>query len=167
MASAATALVPGTAVMGIPIAMDPTDALTWCVSIAAGEVAYLTQKVQELTEEQLIARPRHSSREYGLAGTGKDGDGEKDLKRVELGPDALHLLIVERQAAVDRLAKLAKMALDAGVAERQVRLAEQQGDMIYSILSRFMEAVGLTSKQRTIAEQVLPDILLTLEAPAS
>lgn len=146
-------------VMGNPISMEPADALTWCVSIAAGEVAYLTHRIHQLDHEDVIGRPRTSKRE---AGEGEKG--HKDIKSVELGPDALNILIAERQRAVDRLARLSKMALDAGVAERQVQLAERQGDVLVAAIEGVMEAIGLTPKQLVKLEAALPQVLLQMES---
>jgi hypothetical protein len=57
----------------------------------------------------------------------------------------------------DRVAKIAKAALDAGVAERQVRMAEEYGDLLY----RFIQGIfgdpelALTPTQ----QERLPDLL--------
>lgn len=147
--------------MGVPIQMEPTDALLWCVSITAGEVAWLTDRMQTLTEETWTERPVSTSREVG------EGEkGYKDMRTTAYGPKDLALVIRERQRAVDRLARFAKMAIDAGVAERTVALAERQGDIIAHVLGQFMERIGLTSKQLATAERVLPALLLELESPA-
>ena len=43
----------------------------------------------------------------------------------------------------DRLAKVAKMAIDAGVAERQVKIAEAEGQEVYRIVEDAINACGL------------------------
>lgn len=151
-------------IMGTPQEMEPVDALLWCVSICAGEVSYFTDQLQKLEEHELIERPETSVHE---AGEGEKGS--KDLRTETKGPAQLHLLIRERQRAVDRLAKTAKMALDAGVAERQVALAERQGDMIAHVLQAVLTRLGITPDRtpKTVArlEAIMPEVLLSLESP--
>jgi hypothetical protein len=57
----------------------------------------------------------------------------------------------------DRVARIAKAAIDAGVAERQVRLAEEYGELLAGLLRRIFDDrdLGLTTKQRA----QLPDVL--------
>lgn len=145
--------------MGVPLEMEPTDALLWCVAIAAGEVQYLSQRVGELTEEELIGRPSRISREWG---TGERG--RKDVRTREAGEHQLHILVKERQGAVDRLARFSKMAIDAGVAERQVRLAEAQAGMLAALITGVMDDIAITAKQRRALESALPARLMALEA---
>jgi hypothetical protein len=66
-------------------------------------------------------------------------------QHAERGVDALiadsNLARLEREER-DRAGKLAKTALDAGIAERQVRLAERQGELIVQVLEQFATALG-------------------------
>ena len=57
----------------------------------------------------------------------------------------------------DRVARISKAALDAGVAERQVRLAEHYGEQLARLLSAIFEdpELGLNGRQRA----QLPDTL--------
>lgn len=50
------------------------------------------------------------------------------------GESQVHPFVREYEQALERRAKFAKMALDAGVAERQTYLAEQQGEMIADVI---------------------------------
>jgi hypothetical protein len=145
--------------MGVPVEMEPVDALLWCVAIAAGEVQYLSARVGELSEEELIGRPTTITRERG-----RGERGRKDLRTTQGGPHELHVLVKERQRAVDRLARFSKMALDAGVAERQIRVAEAQAGMLAALITGVMEDIGATKKQMTLLESSLPSRLLALEA---
>lgn len=47
----------------------------------------------------------------------------------------------------DRCARYCKLAIDAGLAERQVRLAEQQGRLLEHVLSGVLGDLGLTDEQ--------------------
>jgi hypothetical protein len=65
----------------------------------------------------------------------------------------------------DRVAKVAKACLDAGVAERQVRLAERYGELLAGVLKAMFEdpELGLTGAQRKKLPDVTRRHLLALE----
>ena len=56
------------------------------------------------------------------------------------------LVIIEAQER-DRAARFAKLALDAGIAERQVRIAERQGAILEQVLIGVLDELGLTDAQ--------------------
>lgn len=125
-------------IMGEELDVEPHEALLQCVRIAAGEVAYASSKVAEL-EEPLIS--------------------------TMFGPKP-DVWIMIRQQATDRLAHYAKLALAAGVAERQVQLAERYGDLIAQVLRGVMDELKLTPAQ----EKRAPGIVrkqLALVTPAA
>lgn len=59
----------------------------------------------------------------------------------------------------EMLTKVAKAAVDAGVEERKVRLAEQQGAMMLQAFNAVFDALGLSVAQRRLVPQVVPQIL--------
>jgi hypothetical protein len=63
----------------------------------------------------------------------------------------------------DRLTRSSKAALDAGVAERQVRLAEQWGQIIASVMSSVLDDLHLTPGQQKRAPAVVQRVLLAAE----
>jgi hypothetical protein len=67
----------------------------------------------------------------------------------------------------DRVARIAKAALDAGVAERQVRLAERVGAELAEVLGAVFDdaALALTQKQRARLPEVLRRHLTALDGP--
>lgn len=56
-----------------------------------------------------------------------------------------HVLIVMLGEWTDRLAKFSKLALDAGVAEREVRLHEEQGRLVVAVLRRVLDHYGINA----------------------
>lgn len=46
----------------------------------------------------------------------------------------------------DRLAKVAKMCIDVGLAERQIRIAETQAMMIVTVMRRIFDDLGISSR---------------------
>lgn len=141
------------AVMGTAIDVDPMDALLWCVRITAGEVAYSSQKVADLEEAQVVVRPT----------TTLDREGGRITQEVTTGPEELNLWIKVRQQAVANLAKFSKMALDAGVAVRQVALAEQAGEGLASAFRSLLDGLNLTAEQEEKAPGLVRDALVMLE----
>jgi len=146
------------AVMGQALDVDPMDALLWCVRITAGEVAYATEKVQALREEDEIVR--QETRVLREGGGPMVADEE-----THTGPEELNLWIKVRQASTERLAKFAKMALDAGVAERQVRAAEFAGEGLASAIRSILVGLDLTYEQELRAPDLVREALETLEGP--
>lgn len=69
------------------------------------------------------------------------------------GAAQLHPFVVEYHRLLAERAKLAKMAIDAGVAERQVRIAEQQGAVIVEVLQATLNELGV---------EVTPDVAATV-----
>lgn len=145
--------------MGVAIPLEPADALAQCIAIAAGEVAYLTMKVQEVDAEDVLARPQEDRVEdfSGDSGWVKRARTKKAKE--------LNVWIRERQRAVDRLARLSKMAIDCGVAERQIALAEQQAEAFALAIQTLMGKLNLTNKQQALMAEALPAILYSLETP--
>jgi hypothetical protein len=56
----------------------------------------------------------------------------------------------------DRCANFATKAIAAGLAERQVRLAEQQGAMLYAVLNAVLGDLNLSPQQEALVGEVVP-----------
>jgi hypothetical protein len=63
----------------------------------------------------------------------------------------------------DRTARIAKAALDAGVAERMVRLAESYGELIAALIGNILGDLRLTVEQHERAPEIVRRRLLELE----
>jgi hypothetical protein len=114
--------------------LAPTDAMLMCVRDTAAFVSYCKRQVADLDEGKLIVKG-------------------------ELTAWAR----LQRQGTQD-LAKFSKMALDANVAERQVRLAERMGELLAGAMEEVLDALGLDAKQRAKAVKVYGGALARLEA---
>jgi hypothetical protein len=55
----------------------------------------------------------------------------------------------------DRCANFAAKAITAGLAERQVRLAERQGELIVQVLTAVFDDLGLSEEQQEVAPDVI------------
>jgi hypothetical protein len=114
--------------LGIPVQTDPQQALLEQVWEAAGNVAFLRERVQAL--EVSVAGPDHL------------GDGRP------------HVLVVMYGEERDRLSKIAKMALDAGVAAKFVTIAERQADAIVSVINAVLDGLDLDDAQRERGREI-------------
>lgn len=59
----------------------------------------------------------------------------------------------------DRCVRFAKTAHDMGIAEQQVRLAEQQGELLADAINRILGRLDLTAQQLARVPEVVPAVL--------
>jgi hypothetical protein len=64
----------------------------------------------------------------------------------------------------DRLAKTAKLAVDAGVAEKHIKLVEQAGQDIARLITGILDDLRLTRTQQAIRAEVIRRHLMALDA---
>ena len=114
---------------GLPVETDPHQALLDEVQRTAGHVEWLGQIVRGLEERQLTR---------GVTKTVEHADGT----RVVEARAAVNVWLKLYQDERDRLVRVAKAAIDAGVAERQVRLAEAQAQRIAQTVSAILRDLG-------------------------
>lgn len=107
---------------GLPREIDPHDALLEEVHRAAGAVSWLGQIVAVLHDDK--------------------GDLVESTMFGEQPSVWLKLYQQERE----QLRRVAKTAIDAGIAERQVRLAEQQGELIAQVIRGVLEDLGVADR---------------------
>jgi hypothetical protein len=144
-------------VMGMPIDIDPLDALLQVIRITAGEVEYCTNQVWSLEPDAAIVRD--------VEETMREAHGhhaESYEERKQSSTMSLHVWIKARQDAMDRLARYCKMAIDCGIAERQVQLAENLGSSIGRLISAVLGDMALTPAQAERAPEVVRHHMLQL-----
>lgn len=131
---------------------DPGELLLRLVAQSARRAAYYAELLRQQQERDaettgvaqgLAELPRELRGLIGfkIAAAGKDGD-------LYAAEEAIRGLVVLEAQERDRCARFAKLALDAGIAERQVRLAEQQVDMVAAALSAAIAELGLSERQQ-------------------
>jgi hypothetical protein len=104
--------------LGFSIEMEPDDLMLNTVYLAAGALAFATQRAAAIEEK----------------------DYETDGARIAQARLA---------DAMDRSARVAKMAMDAGISDRRIRLAQRWGESIASVIEDAM---------RDMAEVFPPDV---------
>lgn len=129
--------------------IDPSQALLDLVQWTAGEVEFWRNKVRVLAEENEAALTWGETKtEFGF-----ERGQVKDVTTSEGGAHVAYRMLY---AAQDRLAQYAAAALRAGVEERRVRLAEQQGDLVAMAIRRILAALGLSPEQEALVVEVVP-----------
>lgn len=108
------------ATYGLPIEIDPLDALLGELHRTAGHVAWLAGIVADLDE-----------------GAGRDGL----MVDTMVGKQPSHWLQLYRQER-SHLAGVARACLAAGVEERRVKLAEQQAELVAEAFRGFARELG-------------------------
>jgi hypothetical protein len=148
--------------MGDPVSIHPLDALLRLVSLAAGEVNYFTLLIRALElDEVSVQYEKTRPLSYG-----KEGESSSEEVKERTSQADLHLWVTARQSSMDRLAKYSKMALDAGIDERRVRMAEHTGEMIIKVLQHFSDGLSLTAEQRRQVPQAVRSALTLIEGTA-
>jgi len=81
--------------------------------------------------------------------------------------EAVRALVQLEAAERDRCVRFAKTAHDMGIAEREVRLAEQQGAILAGAIKQILERLELTDAQRELVPTVVPAVLRAIQAGAA
>jgi hypothetical protein len=148
--------------------IDPATALLWCVTLTAQKVHWLDAQIGALEEAGIPAygRPvKITKKEVTVAVGGNSGSELVPTTVEEYDHEQIHFLIKERDIAVEYLARYSKMAIDAGIAERIVHMAEQLADLLAPFLEGIFddEELALTAKQRKALPAVTGRHLKALE----
>lgn len=131
--------------MGVPLDVEPHEALLECIRIAAGEVQYASMRIAELDESEAVGAARAT-----LTRPLKEEKGAEDpahlVEEVRLEAPQLHVWIRVRQHAMDRLVNYSATALKAGLEERVVRVAERQGHMLAEAIRGVLRDLGVADR---------------------
>lgn len=135
--------------LGDPADVDPGEALLYCVALASQELKWIRTRLGHVTE------PTHLTPVGNLGGPQKGWVGMQE---------EFDIWVQAQQAAVERLARYSKMALDAGVAERMVSLAEKMGEFIAPLIGGVVAELQLTPAQQEKLPAIVERNMLQLEA---
>jgi hypothetical protein len=145
--------------MGVPVDVSPEDALTMALRITAGEVKYCDQQIARLSEDELFERPLRVV-------TTELSDGEVLVQETR-DAEVISRWQQLRAAALDRMARYAKMALDVGIEERTVKMREGQAAMIARFFESVMGEIELTPEQQEILAPTMRRHLELIEGQAT
>jgi hypothetical protein len=135
--------------------VDPGEILLRLVSQSANRA----QLYARLLQEQYETAAAGGTSAHGLPADVSALIGHKysttmDGDRVPVEEAIRGLVQLEAQER-DRCASFAAKAVAAGLAERQVRLAERQGELIVQVLRAVFDELDLTDGQREVAPDVI------------
>ena len=137
---------------GLPVVIDPHTALLDELHRTAGAVAWLGAIVADLDQDDVTW------------GRTRDKTGGEDRGTTyEARPNAwVQLWQTERRHLID----VAKACVNAGIEERRVRLAEDAGRVLASVISAVLGRLELTSEQQARVSVVVPEELRRAVTPA-
>jgi len=118
--------------------ISPWEALLKSVRLSAGRAEWVDAQLREATRRN---------------------DGEESAAEVRIW-------LKESRDERTHLAKVAKAAIDAGVAERLVRNVELEGQLVAEVIGRVLDKLALDPAMRVLAFEEAHRQLLVLEAPS-
>lgn len=140
------------ATYGLPLDVSPTEALLDEVRYTAGHVAWLREKVREIEDANLTWGVTEQAEKTATEFPGVD-------TIYSAKPNVwLELYYRERKHLVD----VTKAAISAGIEERRVRLAEQQGALVAQVIRSILSDLNLTADQEAQVSEIVPRHLRAL-----
>lgn len=140
---------------GLSREIDPRDALLEEVWRTAGAVDWLSKKVAELKDEEVV---------WGVTevkqSTGKDGNSVTESAELNVW---VQLYQKERR----HLVEVSRIAISAGIEERRVRIAEQQGQLLADAIRQILDDLRLSPEQLAKVPQIVPQRLRELSSVAA
>jgi hypothetical protein len=112
-----------------------------------------------LLERQLAGADRSRGVGEGEGLVGHTFSASPSVGVYESGEAVRGLAVLEERER-DRCVRFAKVAHDMGVADREIRLAEQQGALLAGAINRILDALELSPAQRGRVPDIVPGILL-------
>jgi len=134
---------------GLPREINPRDALLEEVYRTAGAVDWLHQQVQQLSADEIV---------WGQTEENEIGSGEWKGTNSTYAA-AVNIWVQLWQAERKHLVDVSKAALNAGVEERRVKLAEQQGALLAGVIKSILGDLQLTPEQAALAPRVVAENL--------
>ena len=134
--------------------VTPWEGLLLAVRIAAGRVAFCEVKLSEAYSDHQLEPPQDSYGASGRVGENENGQPGQNL----------HYWVKQAELWHDKLARVSKLAIDAGVAERLVRQLELEAQLMLRATNITLEELGLNDEDRQRALGIMSRTLLALEA---
>jgi hypothetical protein len=140
------------AALGEPEDIDPGQALLRLIAWKYGEVQWLRDQVRTMPASELAWGKTQEDKGIGPQGV-------VDMTTTKAAPSVWWTLLRQSE---DQLADYSTRALKAGIAERQIRLAEGQGDLVAGVVRRIFERLNLTPGQLAIKDVIAREEFLRL-----
>ncbi|MFE2969907.1 hypothetical protein ACFXKC_40820 [Streptomyces sp. NPDC059340] len=145
---------------GRKIETTATAALLDEVQWTAGHVAWLRERVHEI---ESVAAVAGTDREHPLVwGVTREKSGGEDHGTTEEAAPNVWLKLYQQERT--HLVKVCEAAIRAGIEERRVRLAEEQGALVAQVIRLILADLNLSAEQRQLVPQIVPRHLRALGA---
>ena len=131
---------------GLPREIDPRDALLEEVYRTAGAVDWLHQQIRALAPDDVIWGKAEEVNKQGGEFPGLDVTHKA----------AVNIWVDLWQRERKHLMDVCKVAIAAGIEERKVRLAEQQGALLAGVIKSILGDLNLTPEQAAKVPEVVP-----------
>lgn len=138
--------------LGIPIDVDPADALLELVRCTAGEVRFWRDEVERLAESD----PRLLTGSVTRIEQGTGPRGSVSLSTTEAVPHVAYRMWVDAQ---ERLARYAVAAIRVEAGDRVLSRVEEDGAIVAGVIRRILDRLDLTPAQQVLAGEVAPEEL--------
>lgn len=146
------------ATYGLKIETTATQALLDEVQWTAGHVAWLRERVQEIETSALA---EGTDREHPLVwGVTREKTGGEDRGVTEEAAPNIWLKLYQQERT--HLVKVCEAAIKAGIEERRVQLAEQQGELVARAIRAILGDLMLTPEQQARVPEIVPRHLRAL-----
>jgi len=127
--------------LGLPADVTPQAALLEEVCRSVGAVRWLESRIRELDPDLLIFSVQSVIR-------GRQAIGNVDYEEHRAVPHALWVIYRSER---DHLVSVCRAAVTAGIAERQIAVAEQIGGVLADTIHAVLDDIGLSAEQRMTA----------------
>lgn len=118
---------------GAPRDIDPHTALLEEITRTAGHIGWLAEKVRE-----------HDGDEQLVWGKTKEVIGGKDAGLTKESKPSVWLQLYDRERK--NLVDVSRIAIAAGIAEREVQIAEKQGALIAQVIRSVLSELGVDDR---------------------
>jgi hypothetical protein len=144
---------------GRKVETTATEALLDEVKWTAGHVAWLRERVQEIE----AVEDAGADAENGLVwGTTRRKSGGEDRGVTEEAVPSIWLRLYQQERT--HLVKVCSEAIRAGIEERRIRLAEQEGALVAQAIRAILADLNLTAEQQERVPEIVPRHLRALSA---
>jgi hypothetical protein len=144
------------ATYGRRVETTATEALLDEVQWTAGHVAWLRERVQEIEDTTAGADGEHPL----VWSRTREKSGGQDFGTTEEATPNIWLKLYQTER--DHLVKVCSAAIKAGIEERRIKLAEQQGELVAHAIRAILDDLGLTAEQQARVPEVVPRHLRAL-----
>ncbi|HEY3718296.1 MAG TPA: hypothetical protein VGL39_27550 [Jatrophihabitantaceae bacterium] len=136
----------------IPVDANPVETILDQIKWSAGHVAFYRTQVDALNTKDMVW------------GQTKEKQGGEDWGATYEAQQSAWLVLYNQER--ERLVKFCSEAIRAGIEERRVRLAEQQGALVAEAIRAILGELHLTAEQQALVPEVVPRHLRLLAGGA-